>query len=60
MQAARDRIFNACKKRGIAYLEAASVTNIAERIDEGILVIAGGREETATLGRTHSKRTMPY
>ena len=60
MQAARNRIFTACKKRGIAYLEAASVTNIAERIDEGILVIAGGREETATLGRTHSKRTMPY
>lgn len=59
MQAARDRIFTACRARGIAFLEGCTSENIAGRIDEGVRVIAGGREEIARIGRAHSRRTMP-
>ncbi len=33
--------------------------NIVAKLDEGVRVIAGHREETATIGRAHQKRTMP-
>ncbi len=59
MAEARERIFAACKKNNIPFLEGASAENIAALIDEGVRVIAGGREETAKIGRAHSKRTMP-
>ncbi len=59
MQKARDRIFAAAKKNRIAFLEGANPENVAQLIDEGVRVIAGQREETAKIGRAHSKRTMP-
>ena len=59
MQAARDRVFQAAQARGIPFLETCTPENIARKIDEGVRVIAGHREETATVGRAHSKRTMP-
>ena len=33
--------------------------NVAAKIDEGVRVVAGHREDTAEVGRAHSKRTMP-
>ena len=59
MKEARDRILAAARKYGVAFLEGANPENVAARIDEGVRVIAGGREETAKVGRAHSKRTMP-
>jgi hypothetical protein len=59
MIAARERIFRACRERNIPFLESATVDTIGARIDEGVRVIAGGREEVARVGRAHSKRTMP-
>jgi 4-hydroxy-2-oxoheptanedioate aldolase len=59
MRAARDRVFAACRDNGIAFLEACTPENIIARIDEGVRVIAGGREETATIGRRHQRRTLP-
>jgi 4-hydroxy-2-oxoheptanedioate aldolase len=59
MAEARERIFAACRKNGIAFLEGSSPENVATIIDEGVRVIAGSREETAKAGRAHSKRTMP-
>jgi 4-hydroxy-2-oxoheptanedioate aldolase len=56
---ARARVFAACRKRGIAYLEGCTPDNVAARLDEGVRVIAGGREDTAVAGRTHQRRTMP-
>lgn len=32
--------------------------NITGRLDEGVRVVAGGKEECAKLGRTHEKRAM--
>jgi 2-keto-3-deoxy-L-rhamnonate aldolase RhmA len=60
MQAAREKVFVACRKYGIAYLEgAASAEATIAKIDEGVRVIAGHNETYAKAGRAHSKRTMP-
>jgi 4-hydroxy-2-oxoheptanedioate aldolase len=59
MQEARTRVFAACRKNGIAFLESCSPANIVARLDEGVRVIAGQRQDTAVLGRAHQKRTMP-
>jgi 4-hydroxy-2-oxoheptanedioate aldolase len=59
MAEARTRVFAACKKNGIAFLESCSPANIVARLDEGVRVIAGQRQDTAVLGRAHQKRTMP-
>jgi 4-hydroxy-2-oxoheptanedioate aldolase len=59
MQEARERVFQACQAHGVAFLEACTPDNVARKIDEGVRVVAGGREETAKIGRAHTKRTLP-
>jgi 4-hydroxy-2-oxoheptanedioate aldolase len=59
MQEARKRVFAACRERRIPFLETASPENIAAKLDEGVRVIAGHREETAIAGRAHQRRQMP-
>ena len=59
MQEIRDRVKAACAENGIAFLEGASPETVASKIDEGVRVISGGREETARIGRAHSGRNMP-
>jgi 4-hydroxy-2-oxoheptanedioate aldolase len=59
MQEARQRVFHACQARGIAFLESCTPESVVKKIDEGVRVVAGHREETANLGRAHTKRTMP-
>ena len=58
MQAARDRVFAACRRNGIAFLEGCNEENIRGRLDEGVRVIAGHSEAAARIGRAHQKRTM--
>jgi 4-hydroxy-2-oxoheptanedioate aldolase len=59
MEKARARVFAACKKNKLAFLEGATPENIAQRLDEGVRVISGHNPEVATIGRAHQKRTMP-
>ena len=59
MQEARARVFAACRKNRIAFLEGCTPEQIKGRLDEGVRVIAGGSEETAAKGRTHQRRSMP-
>src|ERR1700730_1603270 len=59
MREARERIFAACRKNRVAFLEPAPPENIVAKLDEGVRVLAGHREETAMIGRTHQKRRMP-
>ena len=56
---ARDRVKAACDANNLAFLEGATQENITEKIDEGVRIIAGHREDTAEVGRSYSKRTMP-
>ena len=59
MQAARDKVFAACRRNGIAFLEGCNPGNIAARLDEGVRVIAGHSQEAARIGRAHQRRAMP-
>jgi 4-hydroxy-2-oxoheptanedioate aldolase len=59
MAEARERVFAACRRNGIAFLEGCSPANITTRLDEGVRVIAGHDPETARIGRAHQKRAMP-
>ena len=59
MKAARDRVFAACRSHHIAFLEVCTPADIRDRLDEGVRVIAGHRQETAAIGRAHQKRAMP-
>jgi len=59
MQEARDRVFAACRANGAAFLESCTPDSVAARIDEGVRVVAGGREDTARAGRAHQRRAMP-
>src|SRR5262249_18092860 len=59
MKAARDRVFAACRKNKLAFLEVCSPANIIARIDEGVRIVAGHREDVAAAGRAHQRRTMP-
>ena len=59
MQEARDKVFAACRQHGVAFLETGTPETIAQKLDEGVRVIAGHREETARIGRAHQKRTLP-
>jgi 4-hydroxy-2-oxoheptanedioate aldolase len=59
MKEARARVFAACRKNRVAFLETATPENIVAKLDEGVRVIAGHREETAKIGRAHQRRTMP-
>jgi 4-hydroxy-2-oxoheptanedioate aldolase len=59
MAAARERVFAACRKNRVAFLEIGTLANIAAKIDEGVRVIAGANEAVARTGRSHSGRNMP-
>lgn len=59
MQEARDRVLQACQMHGIAFLETCTPETVAMKIDAGVRVVAGHREETAKVGRAHTKRSMP-
>jgi 4-hydroxy-2-oxoheptanedioate aldolase len=59
MRQARDRVFAACRKNHVAFLETCTPETIAARLDEGVRVIAGHREETAIIGRRRQLRRMP-
>ena len=59
MEEARARVFAACKKNKLAFLEGATPDKIAASLDEGVRVISGHNPEVASIGRAHQKRTMP-
>jgi 4-hydroxy-2-oxoheptanedioate aldolase len=59
MQAARDKVFAACRRNRIAFLEGCNVENIRPRLDEGVRIISGHSKEAAQIGRAHQRREMP-
>ncbi len=56
---ARLRVRDACKANRIPFLDARTPEDVAQGIDEGVRIVAGGSPETATIGRAHTGRTMP-
>ncbi|MBV9859734.1 MAG: hypothetical protein JO038_06495 [Alphaproteobacteria bacterium] len=59
MQEARTRVFAACRRNKLAFLESCTLDDIAGRLDEGVRVIAGHSEAVAAKGRAHQRRAMP-
>jgi len=59
MQEARAKVMAACRRNGLAFLEIGTPENVIAKIDEGVRVFAGHREETARIGRAHQRRAMP-
>jgi 4-hydroxy-2-oxoheptanedioate aldolase len=59
MAAARERVFQACRRNRVAFLEIGGLADIAAKLDEGVRVIAGADEAVARAGRTHSRRLLP-
>lgn len=59
MKQARERVFAACRINSVPFLESCSPENIVAKLDEGVRVIAGHREETAKIGRAYQRRVMP-
>jgi 4-hydroxy-2-oxoheptanedioate aldolase len=63
MAAMRARVLASCKKHNIKFLNAVSTTPgptyIIDQIKDGAMVMAGGGEETAMMGREFTKRKMP-
>lgn len=51
MVAARNRVFAACQKAGIAFLEAATPDNVVDKIKEGVRILVCRVQETADRGR---------
>jgi 4-hydroxy-2-oxoheptanedioate aldolase len=58
MAEARHRVRAACLAHGIAFLESAGPDDVTTKIDDGARIIAGHREDTAQIGRAHTRRTM--
>jgi 2-keto-3-deoxy-L-rhamnonate aldolase RhmA len=58
MQAAKDRVFAACRRNRIAFLKGCNEANIVSRLDEGVRVISGHSEAMAGIGRAHQRRRM--
>ncbi len=59
MLAARARVFAACKANKIFFLNALNPNNVIAMIQEGVMV-GPASQQTAGIGRTYTKRQMPW
>ena len=59
MQAARAKVFAACKANHIFFLNAMNPTNVVDMIKEGVMV-GPASQRAAEIGRQYTKRTMPW
>lgn len=59
MQEASARVQAACQANGIAFLQGATPEDVVAKIEAGVRVMGGHREETAQIGRAHTQRQMP-
>jgi hypothetical protein len=56
----RQRVYRACKVAKVAILDNVLPDNVERRIDEGVMIGAGGVKEAAEKGRRYTKRNMPW
>jgi hypothetical protein len=59
MVAARARVFAACKANKVFFLNSMNQNNVVAMIQEGVMV-GPASQQTAELGRQHTKRQMPW
>jgi 4-hydroxy-2-oxoheptanedioate aldolase len=54
------RVLKACQAANVFFLDNVLPENVALRIDEGVMIGAGRRKDSAEAGRQYTKRTMPW
>ena len=59
MQAARAKVFAACKANKIFFLNSMNVDNVIDMIKEGVMV-GPASQAAAEIGRKYTKREMPW
>jgi 4-hydroxy-2-oxoheptanedioate aldolase len=59
MQAARAKVFAACKANKIFFLNSMNVDNVIDMIKEGVMV-GPASQAAAEIGRKYTKRQMPW
>ena len=59
MQAARAKVFAACKANHIFFLNAMNPNNVVDMIKEGVMV-GPASQRAAEIGRQYTKRTLPW
>ena len=59
MQAARAKVFAACKANKIFFLNSMNVDNVIDMIKEGVMV-GPASQAAAEIGRKYTKRGMPW
>ena len=60
VDAAGLRVLRAAKANGLFFLDNVLPDNVNRRLDRGVMIGAGRREDAAEIGRTHTKRKMPW
>jgi 4-hydroxy-2-oxoheptanedioate aldolase len=59
MQAARARVFAACKTNKVFFLNSMNVNNVVDMIKEGVMV-GPASQQAAEIGRKFTNRQMPW
>ena len=59
MQAARAKVFAACKANKVFFLNSMNATNVVAMIQEGVMV-GPANQQAAEIGRKFTKRQMPW
>jgi 4-hydroxy-2-oxoheptanedioate aldolase len=49
-----------CKKYHLAFLDNVLPDNVEQRLDSGVMIGAGRRQDSAEKGRRYTKRKMPW
>jgi 4-hydroxy-2-oxoheptanedioate aldolase len=60
LRAAAERVIKASQAARVLVLDNVRPEDVTRRLDEGIMICAGGIEEAAEIGRRHTKRTLPW
>lgn len=60
VDAAGRKVMTLCKRNKLAFLDNVLPENVEQRLDEGVMIGAGRRQDSAEKGRRHTKRQMPW
>jgi 4-hydroxy-2-oxoheptanedioate aldolase len=60
VQKAGDKVLKLCKQNKIFFLDNVLPDNVKKRLDYGVMIGAGRRQDAAEIGRKHTERKMPW
>jgi 4-hydroxy-2-oxoheptanedioate aldolase len=57
---AGNKVLSECKKNKLSFLDNVLPDNVIKQIEKGVMICAGGKIESAEIGRKFTKRIMPW